>query len=828
MIPGSLVGVAAMLLALALWVLAARPRHPINRWFAAYTVGISCWTLSIGMLHSGIAPELWSRLAFMSASFIPCSFLVFTTVYPSPSPWPSRTVLRGVLLIAAAFAVLSITSPLIIHDAVVTTVGFTRKSGGLYPFFVVYFLAACLTAFAVFLTKWRRERGQARAQLQYLAIGLIFSFIGGITTNLLFPFFMGRTAYIWLGPYFTLPLVIFASHAIIRHRLMNVRLIVRRGFVYLIAVIIAGVVFGSFVALWTHLLADHRREIPLGLEVAVALAIALAFQPLRRRLQSGLDRYFYREPYNYQRIVREASKTITSTLDLASLLTYLCQVTGRTLRSDLVAVFTRDAGDQSFRLAAMDQIGNTDNRPDATPVLSAGPLPSFLASSRRPLLKDDLGRTISGAEAESAVTHLAQLGGEIALPMLSEDQLLGFLLVGPKLSGDALFNEDVELLSTLSSQAAIAVRNAQLYRQVVLANEYIENILSTMDSGVITVDSLGRVALVNATAERLTGLSKELLTSMTVEQLPRALASTLSAALSDGHSRSQVETSLPGDREVPIPIMCSTSALRDDRSTILGALIVFSDLTEVKALESEKRRAERLAAFSTLVSGIAHEIKNPLVAIRTFAELLPERFTETDFREDFSKVVITEIDRIDDLVGRLRGLAVPSLQHPVAIDIKEPITETLALLRGKLEQTQTVVRTEFSAGPTLVSVDSAQLKQLFLNLFLNSIEAMDTRGELTISVTGKQTQTGSWVIVEISDTGPGIPDSIRGSIFNPFFTTKPRGSGLGLAICRGIMDAHHGIIRAESGARHSGAKITLEFPTATATSDLAQEPVIRV
>src|SRR6185503_8848552 len=179
--------------------------------------------------------------------------------------------------------------------------------------------------------------------------------------------------------------------------------------------------------------------------------------------------------------------------------------------------------------------------------------------------------------------------------------------------------------------------------------------------------------------------------------------------------RLQVETSLPSRTPRPIPVVCSTSALRDPQGQIGGALVVFSDVSRLKELEDDKRRAERLAAFGTLVSGIAHEIKNPLVAIRTFAELLPERFADTDFREDFSKVVINEIDRIDDLVGRLRGLVVPSLHQAPIADIREPIMDTLALLSGQLEQTRTTVRRAFLDPTPLVAVDPNQLKQLFLN-----------------------------------------------------------------------------------------------------------------
>jgi signal transduction histidine kinase len=639
--------------------------------------------------------------------------------------------------------------------------------------------------------------------------------VGGISTNILLPFLLGRTAYTWLGPYFTLPLVIFVSHAIIRHRLMNARLFVRRSIVYLMTVAITGTVFASFLVGWTTLIGERRERVPLAVEVAVALAVALAFQPLKRWLQSRLDRYFYRESYDYEQIVRDASQTISSTLDLKSLLQYVCEVTTTTLRTDLVACFTRHLGHDAFIVTATKDFGGGHGALESVSISPTDPLPSFLIRTRRPVYKEDLGRDLTGPEAVAAVQHLSRLGGELALPILSDTQLTGFLVVGSKLSGDAFFAEDVDLLSTLTSQAGIAIKNAQLYQQVILANEYIQNILATMDSGVITVDSKARVALCNSTAARMTNLSIPELVSLTLDRLPDPFAFQLRLTLADGQPRVQAESTLRTGPDRSVPIVSSTSALRDDQGTIIGALVVFSDLSRLKALESDKRRAERLAAFGTLVSGIAHEIKNPLVAIRTFAELLPERFTDVDFRETFAKVVVAEIGRIDDLVAKLRGLVVPSLQQAPIADVREPIMDTLALLSGQLEQTRTTVRRNFLDLAPLVAVDPNQLKQLFLNLFQNAIEAMGHGGMLTIRVRRGDTNDPPTVVVEVEDTGPGIPESIRNSIFNPFFTTKEQGTGLGLAICRGITDAHNGTIRADPSEDSHGTTITVEFPAAT-------------
>jgi len=290
--------------------------------------------------------------------------------------------------------------------------------------------------------------------------------------------------------------------------------------------------------------------------------------------------------------------------------------------------------------------------------------------------------------------------------------------------------------------------------------------------------------------------------------------------------RSQFETSIEHPDGFVVPLVCSTAALSDRHGSTHGALIVLSDITRLKDLEREKRRAERLASFGAFASGIAHEIKNPLVAIRTFAELLPERFNESDFREDFSKVVIREITRIDDLVGRLRGIAATAPQQKsISVDIREPVRDTLRLLRAQLEQSRTRVHCDFDDGAPLVAVDEAQLTQLFLNLLLNAIEAMGDGGDVFIHIMRRDRHGADWIVVEVSDTGPGIPESLRSSVFDPFFTTKTRGTGLGLSICRGITDAHRGSIRADERTDRPGTVIVVEFPANAERPSIAEQAV---
>jgi signal transduction histidine kinase len=244
----------------------------------------------------------------------------------------------------------------------------------------------------------------------------------------------------------------------------------------------------------------------------------------------------------------------------------------------------------------------------------------------------------------------------------------------------------------------------------------------------------------------------------------------------------------------------------------VGAVAVLADLSRLKELEQEKRRAERLASLEAIASGMVHEIRNPLVAIKTFSQLLPLRFHDEEFRETFSRVADREIRRIDDLLNRFRTLASASSQHMEPVDVSEPLADTLETLRPRLEEHRVQLRRVADGKPRRILGNASQLEQLFLNLCLNAIDAMDPGGELTVRVADLSEGGGSTLLVEISDTGCGIPDELLATIFNPFVTTKAHGTGLGLAICRSIADAHHARFGARNNVGRPGATFTVEFP----------------
>jgi len=814
-------------IALGVFVLLHNPRVAVNQRFGVMALTTAGWIITISFAVAVKDPQhtvILGRIGFAFASGIPFS-MVWMVDAVSGSRGHGRLLrvfLPGVL--SVAFAVASL-SPLIIVRA---TSAFPRPNivyGPLHRFFGVYFVLCFASGLYTLWKTIRSASGIDRLHLRYLLLGISLTGAGAMTTNLLIPLIWHTSTYSALGPYFSLLFFSFSAHAIIRYRLMDIKVVIRKGVVYVCAILISGLLFLLAAELLRRVAGYDQDHVPLLEALVVALGLAIFFQPLKGWIQRSLNRYLYRETYNYQRTVRDASRRLSTMLELHPLLDYLTNIIENTFKVEGVSVYLRDASGKTFTARTIAQREGWHKIPSNLVIAQTSHLVKHLQSDRKTLVREE-ARNSDDAQITTAAQGLSEIGGDIAFPLTGDQTVVGIVVVGPKRSGDPYFAEDIDLLETLVSQAAVAMKNAQLYREVVLVNEYVDNILSTMESGVIAVDAAGDISLFNPAAERLTGFRVADVHGESYQCLSSALASPLRDTLEAQAPRSQFETSIPGPEGASIPLVCSTAILKHKEGLTHGALIVFSDLTRLKDLEREKRRAERLASFGTLASGVAHEIKNPLVAIRTFAELLPERFTDTDFRDDFAKVVIKEIARIDDLVGRLRGLAATAPQQVGVVDIREPIADTLALLRAQLEQTRTAVHCEFQDSAPLVAVEEAQLKQLFLNLFLNAIEAMGSGGELLIHVSRKELRGEQWVAAEVSDTGPGIPESEKTNIFNPFFTTKPRGSGLGLAICRGITDAHRGAIRAENRTDRSGATVVVEFPANVDPSLVAEERVL--
>jgi signal transduction histidine kinase len=248
-----------------------------------------------------------------------------------------------------------------------------------------------------------------------------------------------------------------------------------------------------------------------------------------------------------------------------------------------------------------------------------------------------------------------------------------------------------------------------------------------------------------------------------------------------------------------------------DRDDELGSLAAAFDQMAERLSQREKelkesqavlRRADRLSSLGLLTAGLAHEIRNPLVAIRTFTQLLPERYEDAEFREGFQGLALKEVDRICGLISELLSFARPSKPNVAPENVNDVVDNVARILEAQTKERNVEIIRDFGENLPKVWIDREQMKQVFMNLILNAIQAMRDGGDITIStraVTRSEAQpSGEFVQVEINDTGVGIPEENLQHIFDPFFTSKDEGSGLGLAVSHQIVQEHGGFVTVQS------------------------------
>jgi two-component system nitrogen regulation sensor histidine kinase GlnL len=800
-----LLGVALTNLAFGIYVYTKNPKNLPNRMYAAFAGSIALWTTGLVFIRTASSPPILDRLAYVGGALMTLSLLALFKSLPRGTTFKGQRDLGLFATLGAAFALLSFT-PLVYREGVVQDGQLQNFFGPLYPAYGAYILGCFAAAAATLGRRLRRATGLARVQLQYLLLGMIVPGAAAVTTNLVLPLFFGVFALSSYGPLLTVPLIGVMAHAIIRHRLMDIRIMVRRGTVYAVtgAVLLApAVALVLAVDLWVPL-----PEWRVVADVLVVATVALLAAPLRTRLEHALNAYVYREPYSYADTLREATERLAQLRPLSALLTDLCSVVERAVRPEALSLWLPTPDGSGYRRESREGVPEGPGTPGPEPLAATAPLPTWLAHQRQLLVRDDPVR--ADPAWRQAVAELTRLGAELAVPISTEHGLDGILLVGPKMSGDPYFDEDLALLRALAAEAAVALANARLHEDVVRAREQIERILETMPSAVVAVNRLGRVEWFNAAAERLTGLTAG---SVRGRSLPpeHSLSRLLDKTLADGQPR-QEEVEVgdgPGARS---PLVCSVAPLVSPRGEVRGVVCVASDLSRIKELEGEARRVERLATLGAMASGIAHEVRNPLVAIKTHVQLLPEGCScaAQDEQRQFAAIATHEIDRIDALLERLIEMRDFPRASFAPVDLAEVLADTLRLLRATLAQDSIAVVQELETG-CWVQGDREQLKQLCLNLLVNAREVVSDGGEIRVRCWVRKGTRPS-VVLETADTGPGIPEAVQETLFEPFVTTKPRGTGLGLALCRAIADVHRASIRAENRRPGPGAVFTVEFP----------------
>src|SRR5262249_12969051 len=315
--------------------------------------------------------------------------------------------------------------------------------------------------------------------------------------------------------------------------------------------------------------------------------------------------------------------------DPARVATAMADLIDRALHLESLTILVRVGDRDDFAPLVTQHVDAAAAWP-AEPIAGTSPLVRELSDGATALVRDHVAARAGTPDPSGVLRDLGAWTAEVAVPVRN-GRLMAMILVGPKLSGDSFYGDELDLLETLASELAIGLKNAQLYHEIVSIKEYNERLLGRMDSGVIATRADGVVTTLNPAAERLLGIEAARVVGRSIDVFDPAIRAVLRSSLVE-RSESETEVTVSHHEGRALPLVVHTSALHDHKGAVSGAIAVLNDHTRLKALEEDKRRTDRLSALGAMATGIAHEIRNPLVAIKTFAELLPERADDHEFR----------------------------------------------------------------------------------------------------------------------------------------------------------------------------------------------------
>ncbi len=673
----------------------------------------------------------------------------------------------------------------------------------------VYFLLAAL----VFVGSYRRaSSGILRQQLKWVTGGAV----AGIVPFLFFyivPFFLGVVPRPWMN-FSTLSLVLIPlsfGYAIIRYRLMDVDIIFKRGLAYTAA---SGGVVAVYIAIVALIGALFHTAWPSGMMggvIAIVVA-AFLFQPFRDWIQARLDRFFYRDRLDYRRTLIEFGRTLTSEVRLDPMLASVMDRISQALLVDRLAIFIEDERHPgAYRLAR--SVG----------VRYAGALDlSFLDSEAKPFAQGILFYESARAarEASPAVRQtLEQLDLNYFIPCQVRDHAIAVLGLGKTVDGDFLSSEDVELLHTIAGYLAIALDNAQLYNsleqkaaQIERLKDFSENIVESLNVGVLAVDFGGAVESWNTQLEGLIGVPREEAVGRKLEEvLPSDLMSEITARSGSERVSSLYKFHMQNRDGRNLVVNVSIAPLVGKSGDRIGSLILFDDVTQRMRLEDQVFQNEKLTSLGLLAAGVAHEVNTPLAVISNYIQMLAKQLPGSDPRQQLIEKVVKQTFRASEIVNNLLNFSRTSATEFTEINLNAVVEEALTLVAHPFRTAQVQVTRNLQTELPAVLGSTNKLQQVFLNLFLNARDAMPSGGVVEIRTAA---HNGS-VEVEISDSGAGIPRENLHRIFDPFFTTKSsgRGTGLGLSVSYGIVKEHAGKVDVRS-TPGKGTSFRLEFPVA--------------
>ena len=695
-----------------------------------------------------------------------------------------------------------------------------------------------------------------RQQLKWLTRGALLAIVP-FTLFYAIPFLLDRQPYSWLTNLANLSIVILPltfSWAIVRYRLMDTDLIFKRGVAYTLA---TGLILAGYFGLIALAAGLARYRLPesvrdWGQGIAIVL-VAAFFEPFKRRIQGWVDKAFDRHRYDYRKALVEFGRGLSSETDLNALLDSIVERLPNTLLVARVAVFLAQESGQ-LRLAAshglpaearaaQDRIGSggVGLGPVGPGKLDLGFLDFDQATDHSHIFLENAQAALHLPIGQQRTTALLDLNYYLPCRVAAEQTQVGqatpsspdttrtiaVIGLGRTIGGDFLSSEDVELLESLASYIGIALQNASLYSRLEekigefeRLKEFNENIVESINVGILALDLDDRIESWNAQMEAMYALSR-------AEAIGQELHSVFPAEFIEAIEGFRNESGVHHLYKFPLTTRAgeqrtaniAVAPLLSRDFVSVGRIILVDDITERVSLETQLAQADKLSSIGLLAAGVAHEINTPLAVVSSYAQMLSKQLKGDARLSPVLDKITQQSFRAAEIANGLLNFSRTSTTEFRETNLNQVIRDTLSLLEHQFKTARIVVDLSLAEELPQIHGNSGKLQQVFLNLLLNAKEAMPDGGRLRVTtLVDASNGHSSHVSALVADSGSGIAPEHLKRIYDPFFTTKTmpkpgdrRGTGLGLSVSYGIIQEHAGKIHVES-AIGAGTTFHLEFP----------------
>jgi two-component system, NtrC family, sensor kinase len=757
-------------------------------------------------------------------------FLHFCALYPSRQQLFLTRRWRAVLLYVPALLLL-VFSLVVMRDELAKAfplfhnIPVTDEIVHLFDWLTIAHLVAALIASAALIVRTSiiAKSTIVRQQVKWVMWGTVLA-VAPFTLLYAAFYLFGAPTDEWLTDVAILPLAIipFAfGYSVLRYRLMDVELVVRRVFVYALTTLAISLLIG-FVVYTGGLYAFGSGQtfssgeitLPVVMAVLAMAGIVMVAAPVKNFLQEQVDRIFYGERYDLRNSLLDFGRTLSATTALDPLLDSLVSRLQEVMNVERVAIFVESRGAPSgyvvARSAGLELVAIPPDFREMIRVRSA---------ENGVVRADDVDLNVE--ELNFAVRRALHY----YVPCVVRGRMVAVIGLGRSVDGGLLSSEDVQILRTVSGYVAVAIENSLLYNdqqeraaELKLLKEFNESIIESINVGLLAVDLDGRVTRLNSALEHILDLRRDAAIGRLVEELfSEDFADTLKQVLGkDGWRLKEIRniyklhTATRANRALVLNI--ALAPLQDVQGQT-GALVVLEDVTARITLEEQLQQREKLSSIGLLAAGVAHEVNTPLTGVSSYTQMLLGMLNETDPKHALLQKVRTQAERATNIVNNLLNFSrTGSATEFAEVDVARVLDDTLQLLEPQLRRSQIELVRRYDQDAPEAYANAGKLQQVFTNLILNARDAIPDGGRIIVA-TGTA-EDGS-LLVEITDTGIGIAPENVAKIYDPFYTTKGvgQGTGLGLAVSYGIVQEHAGHISVDS-TPGQGTTFRITLPTA--------------